>query len=48
MFYVLESLPMLVAIIIFCVYHPAKYLPNKITEKMGEDTQLESRLVSKA
>ncbi|KFY03682.1 hypothetical protein O988_01308 [Pseudogymnoascus sp. VKM F-3808] len=48
MFYVLESLPMLVAIIIFCVYHPAKYLPNKITEKMGDDTQLESRLVSKA
>lgn len=45
MFYVLESLPMLVAIIMFCIYHPAKYLPNQTSEKMGDDTQLESSLV---
>jgi hypothetical protein len=47
MFYVMESAPMLVAIIMFCIYHPAKYLPNQPSEKMTDDTQLESRLVSK-
>ncbi|KAL5350220.1 hypothetical protein ACLOAV_005258 [Pseudogymnoascus australis] len=47
MFYVFDSLPMLVAIIMFCIYHPAKYLPNQTSEKMGDDTQLESRLVSR-
>lgn len=45
MFYVLESLPMLVAIIMFCIYHPARYLPDQASEKMSDETQLESRLV---
>jgi hypothetical protein len=45
MSYVFESLPMIPAIAIFCVYHPAKYLPNVPSEKLGDDNQLESRLV---
>jgi hypothetical protein len=28
-FYVFESVPMLPAMVVFCIFHPAKYLPRK-------------------
>jgi hypothetical protein len=34
-FYVLESLPMLPAIAIFCIWYPGRYLPKK---KFVDDT----------
>jgi hypothetical protein len=42
MFYVLESLPMLPAILVFCVYHPAKYFASQRRRKVISDLQLGS------
>lgn len=36
MFYVLESTPMLPAIAVFCVWHPARYLGGRGGKEGGE------------
>jgi hypothetical protein len=41
-FYVFESLPMLPAISVFCVWHPAEYLGGWRKGKRVGDVQLES------
>lgn len=41
-FYTFESLPMIPAIGVYCVYHPGAYFGGKVRGKSGEDVQLES------
>lgn len=41
-FYVFESLPMMPAILVFCVWHPAKYFGGRRSGKSMGDLQLES------